>query len=115
MEILILGVILLVLGVGATIVYDKHKDKITTTLKELKEIKVGVNVKQVSKQTTNANTQWQKMVAQATRPSAPKKTPIRQKKILKNSSESLSADDVSINSTLTVEELIAKIEKMKKK
>jgi hypothetical protein len=115
MEILILGVILLVLGVGATIVYDKHKDKIIATLKDLKETKVGVNVKQTSRQSTNINTQWQKMVEQVTKPTAPKKTPIRQKKVLKNSSESLSADDVSINSKLTVEELIAKLEKMKKR
>lgn len=35
MEILVIGLILLILGIGATIIYDNHKDKIIATIKDI--------------------------------------------------------------------------------
>jgi len=102
MEILILAVVLFILGVGATIVYDKHKDKITATLQDLKEIKVGVNVKQVSKQTTKIISEVKQQPKKASSKPLSQKKPLTQK-------------DLSVNSTLTMEELIQKLEAMKKR
>lgn len=136
MEILILGVVLLVLGVGATIIYDKHK-AFQTDMEA--KIEAGrVRREQAAKEAAQALAQA-KAAAKKTKVAVDDtldklfkgsssgsyttktttktytKKPISQKKKLPSASSPVSADDVSINSQLTVQELIAKIEAMKKK
>ena len=157
MEIIILGVILFILGVGATIAYDKHKEiKVTAqqnkserrlrqeqsereALAKIEELRK--HAKSTAKQTKTAiqDTFADMFDTKGTIPSnwtvittkTTTKNPVSKKRVLKGSIKAGPVkanevptetqyieelfDDVSINSTLTVEELIAKIEKMKKK
>ena len=136
MEILILGVVLLVLGVGATYLYDKHK-AVQTDMAAKREAARAWREKEA--QAVAASFAKAQGAAKKTRSAVDKTiedifgTPtwtatttttkttktgakkISQKRKLPSASSPVSADDVSINSQLTIQELIAKIESMKKK
>lgn len=162
MEIIMLGFILFVIGVGATIVYDKYKDR----LKDLSKIKESFGRKEtliqnefakikasLTQRTTTpkkksqeeivnellrerairkANpgpftqssmeeeflTKFNEHMAKVQRPGAYnsiKAGPVKESDIPTETYHRELFNDVSINSTLTVQELIAKIEQMKKK
>jgi hypothetical protein len=106
MEIIILGFILFIVGVGATIIYDKHKD----SLKDLSRIKESFGKRETLLQRDFAKIK-SALTATVTKTTTTRK-PISQKKKLKTT---VTAEDGSINSSMTVDELIAKIEQMKKK
>ena len=110
MEIIILGFVLFILGVGGTIVHDKHK----ANLAKAAEARAA----RASAPRKSQKDMIQEMLGMSSIPVYTSKTttrtttkPLSQKKKLKGP---VTNDDVSINSTLTVEELIAKIESMKR-
>lgn len=116
MEILILGVILLVLGVGATYIYDKHKD-IKVAMQKNREANRAARPRFPGPQTTPApkfkpSSEQPMWSSTTTTKTTTRKAPISQKKKLKGP---VTNEDVSINSTLTVQELIDKIEQLKNK
>lgn len=135
MEIIILGVVLFVIGVSATIIYDKYGDR----LKDLSKIKESFG-----KQEAIMQKQFDALRAQVNKTTPKKKSQeeiiselleerqvkAKTRRVIKPGPFSAGLikegdmptetqyveelfDDVSINSTLTVKELIAKIESLK--
>ncbi len=132
MEILILGVVLLVLGVGATFVYDKFKEKQVAEQKAAEEARARRAALLASKPVVNpktipakpkpgpftkaAATQVKKTVRKTIKPGSIKAGPYKPNDPpVEVEYVNELFDDVSINSQITVQELIAKIERMKKR
>lgn len=131
MEILILGVVLLVLGVGATFIYDKHKDD-QVKAREAAQVRVAqresarLAAAQLAAKaaalkpgpfTKAASTTTAKKTVRKTVKPGSIKAGSRKPNDPPQEVEYLEVffDDVSINSKVTIQELIEKIERMKKK
>jgi len=136
MEIIILGFILFIVGVSATIIYDKYGDR----LKDLSKIKESFGNKkvimqkqfddlraQVNKTTLKKKSQEevlsellrernQPYVRRTIKP-GPFSAGLVKEGDMPTETQYMEElfDDVSINSTMTVQQLIAKIESMKKR
>lgn len=130
MEIIILGLVLLIVGVGATIVYDRYKDRLTVALREkraaLKATRPAVNPKTIPNKVLKANDpvptldNMLKELSKKFHQSAQGKPKVSQKKkiykpiragFVKPGDQPTEA----IHEEITVEDLVKKIEQIKKR
>ena len=130
MEIIILGFILFILGVGGTIVYDKYKEKATAVLKDqqariafrqeaVKQVKARASAapKKKSQEEVLSELLRDRLSPKRTIHPGPFSAGLVKEGDMPTETQYMEElfDDVSINSTMTVQQLIAKIESMKKR
>lgn len=127
LELIILGVVLFVLGVAGTIVYD-NKEAIKKFFNDRRSLQPSRTTSQSVYRDAQAEVEQLKKEVQAYKEKLLRQAkPTSSKKVdpasifwqkyadgAETLKETVSFEDTSINSTLTLEELMAKIEKMKK-
>jgi len=130
MEIIILGFILLILGVGATVLYDKYKEKVAVAFKDqqariafrqeaAKQVKARASAtpKKKSQEEVLSELLRERTDVRRTIKPGPFSAGIVREGDMPTETQYMEElfNDVSINSKVTVKELIDKIEKMKKR
>lgn len=106
MEYLVLGIILFIVGIGCTYVYDHFKAEVAEHggfFKAKPNTPTSAPRKTKPVSTSQAEAEFDRVFTQHMAKMRSQSRPA-----------GLSAKDVSINSTMTVEELIKRLEKMKK-
>ena len=127
MGIIILGLVLLIVGVGGTYVYDKYKaDKIAKAaeVEEMEKVRTEEKLRQLNIELQRRARLAEKAIentikseavsGKKTIKSPPAKAGIYGPNSLPTETFNLDDGDISINSRMTIQDLIAKLEAMKK-